>query len=119
MNIISNPINALQLYLHIAFVTYDGWCEAKGNLRNRLSDSDENSFVKCKEKCYKNLECTAFSYETPTPSYYFNCILMKGGPYTSGSGRPNTKCYILDRGTFILFFRYLNIQNTGHSYTGH
>ena len=72
-----------------------------------LSESDENTLVNCREKCYINQECTAFSYETQKFDYY-SCVLLKGGPYIAGIGRPNTKCYNLKQGTFISFYIYTN-----------
>ena len=108
INIIRNTIIALHLYACIALVTYDGWCEDIGGYSDHLSQSDEDSFVECSDKCYRDQKCTAFSYETPTDSRFWNCNLQKGGPYTSGSGRPNTKCYLTKRGTFIAFALYIN-----------
>ena len=109
--IIHNETNALQLYLHTELVAYDGWCKDKDNTHEIFSYSHEDSVVKCKEKCYSNQECTAFSYESGAPRWLTkedaakstNCYLMKGGPYITGSSRPNIKCYIPERGMLISF----------------
>ena len=54
--------------------------------------------MECKEECEKFKKCIAFSYETlTTPNKYYNCYLYEGGPYTYGSGRPNTTCNILEQ----------------------
>ena len=104
----------MQLCLRIEFVTYDGWCEDEDGSSDDISESDENTFVECNEKCYRNEECTAFSYETPTHSEYRNCHLSLGGPYTTGSGRLNTKCYEPKPGTsfYIYINEYMYMDNT-------
>ena len=90
-------------------VTYDGWCTYDGDDGwNVLKETDENSLKKCKAKCYGNEECVAFSYESPTHPQKYNCQVYKGGPYTAGTGRPNTTCYILEQGMFISLYTYIN-----------
>ena len=64
--------------------------------------------MECKEECHANIECVAFAYEDPKNPRFPNCYLYTGGPYTQGSGRPNTKCYILERGTCLTFTIYIN-----------
>jgi hypothetical protein len=76
--------------------TYPGWCRYGENLKDSFeSESDEDSFAECEEECQKTKGCVAFSYETPTPKEYYNCYRYRGGPYTSGSFRVNTTCYIM------------------------
>ena len=97
----------MQLHLRIELVTYEGWCRDNDGLSSdALDQSDEGTFEKCKEKCYENQKCTAFSYETTPSSKYYNCYSYQGGPYTTGSGRPNTKCYIVEQGKFFQFYIY-------------
>ena len=98
-----------QLYLCIARVTYDGWCRngVDSETFSGGTGTDENSVTKCKRKCYRNMECVAFSYETPKDSSWFNCKLYKGGPYTHGNGRRNTTCYILQQGLCLSFCIYI------------
>ena len=103
--------NLLYLTFLVAVpVTYDGWCRSRnGSIDTHILEAtDENSLEKCQAKCYDNEECVAFSYETPTHHKKYNCNRYKGGPYTAGSGRPNTKCYILEQGMFISFYTYTN-----------
>jgi hypothetical protein len=107
-HIVPNAINALQLYLGIALVNYDGWCRYEGNMKDVIFQSDENKFEECKEKCYRRPTCTAFSYETPSPLDYYNCYILQGGPYTTGSGRPNTRCYLPERSRFTLLYTYID-----------
>lgn len=92
----------------IELVTYDGWCRDDSDSEDVLGARDENTFEKCKENCYSNEKCTAFSYESPKDSSYRNCIFSKGGPYTKGSGRNNTKCYLPQRRKFVVFYIYIN-----------
>jgi hypothetical protein len=91
-------------YLRTALVTHEGWCRDKDGGFQQLSHGHETILSNCEKGCNTNLECDAFSYETPTPSDYYNCYHYKNGPYTAGSGRPDTKCYIVERGKFLLFY---------------
>ena len=79
-------------------------CITNVRTRKTISSTDENSYFKCKEKCYKHTECVAFSYETPTDPDRYNCVLSKEGKYgrpVKGNGWPNIVCYILgQRGIF-------------------
>ena len=86
-------------------VSYDGWCGTGDNTDVIIGQTEKDSYSACENKCYEYDECTAFSYETTADPKYYNCQIYKGGPYTHGDGKTNTKCYIRP-GDFLSFFKY-------------
>ena len=93
-------------------MAYNGWCRYKDshNYQHEISLSrfDADSFAECTAKCFTNQTCSAVSYEYPKARNYDNCKLLKGkNPYTMGSGRSNTKCFVFyepQRGTYIAWY---------------
>ena len=86
---------------------YEGWCRFGSDYREWMKGLSTTSDVKCNEICQTTNGCSAFSFE------YNNveepCNIYTNGPYTYGSGRANTKCYILPKGDYLIFFVKMRI----------
>ena len=93
---------------------FDGWCRYGSDNREWINGFEIKDDAECYEKCKATNDCVAFSFE------YSNvdepCNTYRGGPYTYGNGRLNTKCYIMPKGralllqqifVLLLFFRAL------------
>ena len=104
----------LQINLLTKDVSYAGECRDGDDSSSVLDRSDENSFTECKEKCDSSEECVALAHQHPTDTSRYNCILYKGGPYTSGNGQIDTTCYIVKEGKLCyLTYKYLSTK-TNH-----
>ena len=92
---------------------YEGWCRFGSDYREWMKGLSTKSDVKCYEICQTTNGCSAFSFE------YNNveepCNIYTNGPYTYGSGRANTKCYILPKGDYPICCKnadiYLSTNN--------
>ena len=65
-----------------------------------MSVTKSNS-LECYEECKVTSGCVAFAYENPDHASGTNCDFYRNGPYTKGSGREHTKCYILPTGKLL------------------
>lgn len=77
---------------------FDGYCRfGYGDSEKRLKSISDYihvaNDVECYFECKMKSDCTAFAYES-TKRNYKNCNLYRGGPYNTGNGRANTKCYV-------------------------
>ena len=84
---------------------FDGWCRYGSDNREWIDGFEIKDDAKCYEKCKATNDCVAFSFE------YTNvdepCNTYRGGPYTYGNGRLNTKCYIMPKGRALLLQQIL------------
>ena len=102
LNNIMNDIDRMFMKLSgLDLQFYEGWCRFGSDYREWMKGLSTKSDVKCYEKCQTTNGCSAFSFE------YNNveepCNIYTNGPYTYGSGRANTKCYILPKGDHPIF----------------
>ena len=91
-------IFSMPLGLEISY--FDGWCRYGSDNREWINGFEIKDDAECYEKCKATNDCVAFSFE------YSNvdepCNTYRGGPYTYGNGRSNTKCYIMPKGRALL-----------------
>ena len=72
--------------------------------RDLLDQVTENTVSKCQEKCGATKNCVAFAYKEDATNE--NCYLYGNGPYTYGTGREDTKCYIMPPGIVLSLYAY-------------
>ena len=85
-------LQILIIPLSLGLVSFGGWCRYGSDDRDQMTNSNVINAQECQQHCVDKRECVAFSYESNNAE---SCQLYKGGPYTYGSGRMNTTCYIM------------------------
>ena len=93
---------------------FDGYCRYGSNEKDWIKEVETN-LQNCYNQCKTTDGCTAFAYDE-SRNY---CDLYRGGPYTKGSGRENTKCYTMPTGnsTYITSYHFHIINLTIYSNT--
>lgn len=80
-----------QIESHQITTTYNGWCRYGSKEKDLIGNHRfPGSASSCGQECYSESGCTAYAFDSGTRE----CFLYKGGPYTHGSGRENTLCYV-------------------------
>ena len=88
-------------------MSFDGLCRYGSDDGEWMKMIDVTNVQECQEHCVENETCVAFSYEIYNAE---SCYLYKGGPYTYGTGRVNTTCYIMKGRPFYLSLIYTNLE---------
>ncbi len=71
---------------------FGGLCRYGSDYRDHFKTITSTNPHECQQNCIDITGCVAFSY---TSDAIENCNLYRGGPYTYGSGKPDTTCYII------------------------
>ena len=78
---------------------YVGFCrcdQCGRNNRSVISSYRTENDSQCQQGCQVSKDCTAFAFEPINVKK--NCNLYRGGPYTYGSGKEDTICYVTHKG---------------------
>ena len=76
-----------------SLIVFDGLCRDGSGKRDWLNAITKKAASECWEECDVTSGCVAFSYKTEGE---INCYLYQKGPYTHGTGKKNTKCYVMN-----------------------
>ena len=82
--------------------SYVGFCRCDRCGRTKKSVNSSYHTVNdsdCQQGCEATKDCTAFAIEPGNVKK--NCNLYRGGPYTYGSGKEGTICYVSNNGNFV------------------
>ena len=89
--------------------SHDGWCRYGNEEKDIITSVTKSDSSDCYEECKATNGCVAFAYEDPAFAYSTNCDFYRNGPYTHGTGREHTKCYVLPTGRSLLSYN-LNVN---------
>ena len=89
---------------------FDGYCRDGSDDKDSIRTLEATDYQDCYKQCKITDGCTAFAYDDNDPNE--DCALYRGGPYTYGNGKENTRCYNMPTGNLTYIYSYYyNIIN--------
>lgn len=89
------------LYIGLGMPFFDGWCRYGPDRTDWMNSYTIKEERFCYEKCETINDCVAFSYDSNNVDE--PCSIYRGGPYTHGNGRYNTRCYLMPKGKLQIY----------------